>query len=495
MIRASTSADRARTPWFWIVVLSYTLVAVILHSTHITSSLGLDESNMGEYFGPTCRTWDRLGIGEFNGMMIWLQLPLSAESAFLYLNHPPLPWWLMYACGTEEWAMRLPGVVFAWAGSIGLFLLLRSRIPDALAFTAGLTMLVSTGFGVMSVSSLETFVVGAGVWLLYCAERAAQPGAARRWSVAAACVGFVGPWLDWQFAFYAWSLMILFARRPWREWVRVLWWPGLGSALGAITVLAWRTLGLTAGFVNDVSDVPISDVFVQSTVELRPGIWNWVVAASGLVVEVVGRWIAIAALVGTPFLIWRQPRFALTIAVAGFGAVVMFANHALDHAIFYSLAAPALVTAAVMPWVEVWRFQRTLALAGALAGFVAAWVASAEHIEENRTGLPREIVQQMNERADGHVVVSDCPFVYTYYTEFGRPQVFGLPLLNPEQIETLRSSVDAVHGMWYLWWGYPVDSPLGRYLSQFESEPARFESRVDPTPLEGGPRWVFLPRE
>ncbi|MCA8943636.1 MAG: glycosyltransferase family 39 protein, partial [Planctomycetes bacterium] len=469
--------------WRWVLV-AYVLVGVAFHAMHIDSSVGFDEMNLGEYFGPSVQTWNRFGFFELRGIPFWLHYPRSPETGFQYLNHPPGVFWIMNAFGTSELALRLPGAIASIVGALGMFDVMRRRMPDPFAALAGATMIVCTGYGVLSIGSYETMVVCAGLWLWSLAERAQADGA-WRWRVAAAVLAFLGPVLDWQFGFWGFGLVwLLDWRRP-RRWLLLLTICGAATVAGAGLVLLWRSWALQAPFVNAPSDVAIGSIF-ESATEARPGFAHWLGQAITLLAFVVGPAVAWLACAGLPWLVWRHPKLAAALVVAGIGPVATFAHHALDHAIFYTLATPLVVASSAFGLVALARVVGVrIAMSIGILVLGATWWSSHRHVSASRTDLPREVAHQLVERSkDGCVTLSDFEYVFLYYVD--SPTVFTMPLSAPDVVDAIRSSVDATRGVWFLWWKAKPDSPLGRYLAGFESEPARFDAPLSSGAREGG---------
>ena len=478
----------------WVVAF-YGALASAFHVWRLGAPLGTHELNLGHYFGASVNIWDHYGCLAMRGMPSWTRFPDSLASALPYANHPPGVFWSMYAFGVEEWALRMPGMLAGIVAASLFYIIVRRRMPTALALPAGAVLLLSPGVSAIGLGSYEVVVMAAGLGLFAVADPArpcSRLQARDRWILAA--VSFIGPWCDWQFGFFAFALAILCISRGWRGWFAALWVPGLAALASVILVVAWRAWALEGVSVIASEDAAFGRLF-GSSLGGRPTLHAWLSAAGPLIVKNVGWVVAVMAACGVPLLLWRERNGALALAFAGLGPAVTFARHALDHALFYTPMVPLMVACAfgLLACLLKWRQKyRAAVIAGAWLLAIVSCAISQDVIDDGSSPFPRDVARQMVLRAgrvtEHTAVISNYKNVYLYYVD--DPRVLPLPVEHPEIVEMVRKMPDAVDGVWFLWWEPDPASRLGEYLVAFESSVADFSGAAM---KRNAPRWIWLP--
>ena len=434
------------------------LVCLAFYGWRLGWPLNSDEANLGHYFGPAVRIWQAIGFAEVRGAPCWLHWPAVPDNCFPYLNHPPGLFWLMYALGGDEWALRLPGVVGSWLAAIALFTLLIDRVGGSLSLTAACLLILCPGIGVVAIGSYEPLVLAAGLWLWRLTE-----GTGRRPRILAALVAFAGTWIDWQFAFYAGALVVL---RPWR----LLLLPGAAAVVGATTVFGWRAWAFNRPFPALPSQTSAWDLVVTNGVAGRPDSIEWLSAASRLLPATFGWAICALAILGLPIALVRWPRFTLAGLVGGVTPLVVFANHALDHVVFYALLAPLMATCAIAP-LHLVRCHCSGRIATALAGTacVLTCATSLVRLESAEHELPARVGRTLSAAArDGQgrvTIVTNYQHIYLYYVD--HQNVLTRGSVTKAHVEALRRTDYARDGVRFLHQETKDGSELERYLDSF----------------------------
>lgn len=328
-----------RVPVLLLAVLP-PLLALGLHLPWIDSAFGPGCNNAGSYLSVFARAWERHGFLELRGLPIHSFGLEPTTEGEVYLNHPPLPFWLA-GWSSDEWVARLPATVghLLLCGLTALLAarLLASRLGGLLA---GCAVATNPCLAFWVHCSFEPLVMVCGLGSLALAPRAVLPGA---WSarLAICAIAFVGVWCDWSMAFFLCGL--------------VCWWPGdrerLRAAswmLGSVFLASVAAIGTVVAWARWAQAGPLAprlDGFVpfldraEETLGF-PEDWGlWFEAVGGRYLEGHGAVVIGVGLLGCLVFIRRAPRLFLALLVASALQVLVPADHALDILHFTSFAA------------------------------------------------------------------------------------------------------------------------------------------------------------
>lgn len=479
------------------VALALALVAAAFHLPWIDRPLDPSERNLGHYFGIAAKVWEHFGFFELRGAPFWLTFPQNPATGFAYLNHPPGVFWMMYACGADEWALRLPGTVAAWLASLGLYRLLESRVRPGLAAGAALGYLGCRGVAGISIGSYENVVVAFGVWFWFVTERLNRDpgdGERRRLVLVQVALAVAGVWSDWMFGFYALATVALVGGRV-GDTVRRLWRPGCAALVSAGLVLAWQTW-VRAGRPSDAGSAPNVGSTLASWLLDRPPLARWLAAARDLTLDVAGLPACMLAVIGIVIMLRRQPRLLAALTIAGVSPIVAFSKHALDHGVFYTLATPLVFVAASAPLEHLARWWPRAAVTVSLIVAAYGFWVSGKKRHELDSPIMRDVgaalVAEAERDGGGRMILTDFPYVFQYYVD--HPMVLSQTVTQPSTLDAFRGVAQAPRGVRFLWWSSGDGTPLGQYLRGLPSEPALLDS-ASPVPAlvpARSPTWVTL---
>lgn len=300
--------------------------------------------------GPVTHFLDR-GLAETGGMPCdWGVRLADGSSERAWYSHHPAGFMLLSAAsmalfGREEWALRLPALLFSLLSVWSVARLGRLWLGPRVGLLAGLLMAVvpfSVHFGVQVWTEGALIALGA----LYLTEYLAYArGAQGRAPWMCLWVG-LGGLLDWPMHFF-WAPSALHAL--WRFGPRALrLWP--------VPLVALATIGLH--WLHVQATVPAADHAVDRSATLRavftsPVPWTEFLANQVRFWERYGGWPSVVlALIGLCSRAARRESFVVWLGLLpGLLYVGLFPGRSFDHSFFGMLALPGLALAAASGFV------------------------------------------------------------------------------------------------------------------------------------------------
>jgi len=420
------------------------LFGVAMQLPWIAEPFGFLENNAGFFFGPFAQSYERFGFFELRGIPlgpyeVW---PESPRGGYSYFNHPPGTAWVHAALGTREWQLRLPSVLATIASGVLLAMLVRRRVAAVPAAAAGMALQAFPVLAFGSQVSYEPLVLvcGLALWLAFLRAQDGERGA-KAWLALAAVLG---PWADWSFGFFVLGLVAFAEAGSVRQVVQRLAMPFFLAGASLLGVLAWVAWAKTAPFVAPAGgqSETAAAMFLRAI-----GTWPawdvlqgavWTNLADGL--TEAG---CLATLLGVALLSRSDRRLAFAALVPATSNVVLFANHATTHLMFWCFfVVPAgLGVAALVHACRNIAWLRWAVLVSLLAQPIAVAVrfkqsATAPVFRELGEALARAAEEPRMDGAEPTMVATNAFRSYPYYV--ASQKVYLGPVTSPELLENGR---------------------------------------------------------
>ncbi len=469
-----TEAPAASPVARWAAVALLVCVGAALHLPFLARPFGPMEVNAGNYFGVFAVNWERHGLLATRGAPLAPRPVDNLATAVPYLNHPPGFAWLSAAFGSDEWQIRAPTAIGGVLASVLLLHVLWPLLGGASALLAALLLLAAPMHVFFSVGSYENAVLPLGLLALLAFDRAAraQGASRRRWRWVLASASVVGPWMDWPYGFMCLAMVPLALTSGLRAGVRRLVLPWVLSAVSIGGYVLWTVWVVRAPGMPPAASLLVSVSSVLSAPDAG-GAATPVLAALadglrqlalgyGVVGDPRDAWPALRAPVlclafaGTLVLLRRAPAWWVAMAIAGVLNLCVMTEHTRTHVFFWAYLGPwVAASGAALPLAFSAGIWRRVSVAG--VGVIVAWcgVQGVAHLRQSSTPLFAEVgaaLTRATQPADAGgrpaAVLLIPPLTYGYYLR--SDLCTRQPLVDPRQLEALRTGADRGVGLRYL---------------------------------------------
>lgn len=401
--------------------------------------------------GVIARLYRHYGFWELRGAPVITSVPPKETSRFLYLNHPPLPWWLYHAgvtaFGLTERGLRSVPILFSAATAAVLFWWLARRTSLwTAAAGAALFLGCEIGFAIGTVSNNEPPTVFFSLLAMCLWDLRRDHDRPRIWPTGIAL--FLGLWCDWIAGFAGVTIAVMEIAQPAdRRRFRDVCILGIVAAAAVVSVLLlFRFWVGSFDFVFKSIRAGASKAAAENMVESRAA-WfakQWTMLTVGFSKATI---LATAAAVVAGLTIFRRDRTvvaAMCAIIPGVLNIFAFTNRAWNHDYWWYIGCPGIVmTLAVVahqaaikkPWIA----------AAILALFAADCVRSTIKIEKKKmTTVYRDFGRGLMSKIDADDVVV-APNRFVVETFYSKPWLLGIergPLPPKEAVDEIRRNLD-----------------------------------------------------
>lgn len=450
------------------------VLGCLFHLPWIDRPFGGNEPNPAIYYGTYARNYERLGLLETRGSQLGPCLLEDISQGRINLRHPPGVSWLFWAFGTAEWQIRLVTVLGSLAAAILLYLFLVSMFGHWASLFGATVFLLSPNVAHYSQGSVEDILIPIGLALLL-ALRLRPTGSRAILGAVVAGTAAIGPWFDWEFAFFcAAGVSICWSHRV-VETIRRLALPAIVAAGSLALILVWRAWACAAPGLADLPDNTGLGDLVAAFVLDRPPLLEFVQSKATFATKSLTPTLVVLMILGIGPFFRRDPKLAVALTMIGLLPIIMFATH--EDWVFYTFLVPlasASATAlfAAARWVPT-RVRVAVALAVVAVLAAATWRITAA----SSTTLFRDAGRIMSAAARGddggeqpkaYRVVHNLGLQYYGYYVDSRYVVFrgfADPILLAR--ERARSDEFGLRFLWLRGANLPAQPGLAEFLQQF----------------------------